>query len=164
MVLREMAVQDTPTVGSFTRIPYPSIASSGRWALGREDKICAFPSVKQPAWVNPTIERLNELSALRAGWDPRGSQAVSEDDLNEAVAFLNSAMNHDSPPPAITPLPSGGIELAWSVGGTELEVVFDSSQNERVALLDIDGQDYELPPEDALGFVEFLGSHDLVTG
>ena len=79
------------------------------------------------------------------------------DDANDALNFLVSAMAEDSPPPGIIALPSGGVELHWRVGDIDLEVIFDSTQGERIALLDVGEDEHEMTPEAAVLCVDFLG-------
>jgi hypothetical protein len=159
-----MTVPDTQTVGGFTDIHYPVAEPSWqRWSDEREDTFQVVANAK-PAWVEPVVDRLNQLSLLPEDWDPRGSRPLAEEDVEAAVDFLNAVMNYRSPAPTISPLPSGGLELAWNVGNIELEVVFDSAGGERTALLAIGGEEQEVPPDDLANYVDFLGNELLVTG
>lgn len=157
-------VGGTQTVGGFTDLPYPPTEPSYRgWNGEREDTVTIVVGEK-PAWIDEVVSRLNELAQLAADWDPRGSAPISFRDVEAAADFLNLVMKLDSPAPAITPLPSGGLELAWSVDGIELEIVFDSANDERSAILDLDGDESELSPEDAARCVGFLGPRVHITG
>ncbi len=79
------------------------------------------------------------------------------DDANDALNFLVSAMAEESPLPGIIALPSGGVELHWRAGDIDLEVIFDSTQGERIALLDLGEDEHEMTPESAVHCVDFLG-------
>jgi hypothetical protein len=165
--LQERITVGTQTVGGFKNLPYPSSEPSDRrwdrrWNRGREDTIKV--AGEKPDWIDDVVDKLNELARLSKDWDPRGSMPVAFDDAKAAVEFLNRVMRFDSPAPAITPLPSGGLELAWSVGGVALEVVFDSANGERAAILDSEGDECELTPEDAAACVDFLRPQALTTG
>ncbi len=156
MVSGEITAHQTRTVGGFTDIDYPLIQPRP-WDQGREDTIRLEPA-SRPPWVTAVFSRLVSLSELPANWDPRGSRPLSISDTEDALTFLWSAMNAGSPIPGVIRLPSGGLELHWGVGETDLEVIFDSSEGERIALLDLGDEEYELTPEEAAGCVDFLGS------
>lgn len=160
--MKERTTAGTQTVGGFTNLAYPASEPSYRkWNGDREDTIMV--AGEKPAWIDEVIDKLNELAGLPEDWDPRGSRPVAFDDAEAAVEFLNRVMAFDSPVPAITPLPSGGLELAWKVAGVELEVVFDGVNEERAALLMADGDECELAPEDAAACVDFLRPRTLAT-
>lgn len=160
MVLGEITARQTRTVGGFNPIDYPLIEARP-WDQGREDTL-QLESAPLLPWVAAVSRRLIELSKRQANWDPRGSRPLNISDTKDALMFLASVMSVDSPVPGITLLLSGGLELHWSVGDTDLEVIFDSAEGERVALLDHGDEDYELTPEEAASCADFLGSGQAV--
>lgn len=164
-VTRERSAGGTQTAGRFTDLRYPSTEPSFRkWYEGNEAAFGTVRKLDEAAWVEPVVKRLNELARLGKDWDPRGSEPVTYEDAKAVADFLNACMAYDSPAPVITPLPSGGLELSWEVGGIELEVVFDSANNERSAILDVNGEETELSPEEAAQCADFLRSPALATG
>jgi hypothetical protein len=160
MNVDEIAHQATRTIGGFDPIAYPPVGPAG-WSYGRED-VVSFPAGARHAWAFAVRARITELIRLPENWDPRGSRSLNVEDVRDALAFLASAMNPSSPIPGIVALASGGLELHWRVGAEDLEVVFDRSEGERVALLDVGDDEHELTPEDAVGCVTFLGTPQAV--
>ncbi len=79
-------------------------------------------TASQPKWVKPTAARLNELAALKANWDQRGSAEVSGDAINFAANILNQVMSETTPPPSIVPLGYGSLQLLWINDAADLEV------------------------------------------
>jgi hypothetical protein len=155
MVLGQISGRHTRTVGGFKAIHYPP-SGPARWSYGREDMISLEAGPSAP-WVVPVARRVTALMQLSENWDPRGSRALDIADVKDALAFLEQAMKPASPIPKITALPSGGLELHWRVGAEDLEVIFDSAENERVALLEVGDEEHELTPEQAIDCVDFLG-------
>lgn len=84
-----------------------------------------------PRWWQEIEPRLYELLELGTDWDPRGSRAVSLDDLEDALEFLHRVMRPDTRAPWIGPLASGGVEVAWRSGNVEVEAIFDRARDER---------------------------------
>ena len=156
MTVGQMTSRATRTVRGFEQIDYPALEPRP-WNEGREDVIEVGPARGLPSWANDVIARFSELHQRAANWDRRGGRVLNLDDANDALNFLVSAMGEESPLPQITALPSGGVELHWRVGDTDLEVVFDSTQGERIALLDVGEDEHEMPPETAVHCVDFLG-------
>ncbi len=90
-----------------------------------------------PQWWIEVAPRLHALLQLQQDWDPRGSRAISRDDLGDALQFLNRVMRRDTPAPWIGPLASGGVELAWRGGNVEMEAIFDRARGERELLVSV---------------------------
>jgi hypothetical protein len=161
MVVGEITGRQTRTVGGFKAIHYPPSAPA-RWSYGREDVIEVESGSVLP-WVPVVAERLHELMQVPDGWEQRGTRPVQFVDVKAALTFLASAMNTSSPIPGIVALPTGGLELHWRVGDEDLEVIFDSAEDEQIALLEVGEEEYELTPEQATACVAFLGESPVLT-
>ena len=75
-----------------------------------------------PTWFPNVAGRLLFLMLnLQDNWDSYGARGVSRQSVETALA-LCSVMNDASPPPAIIPTPSGGVQLEWHKLGIDLEV------------------------------------------
>lgn len=156
MTVGQMTSRATRTVRGFEPIDYPTLEPRP-WKEGREDVIEVGSALRMPTWARAVIARFSELHQREANWDRRGARALNLDDANDALNFLARAMAEDSPLPGILALPSGGVELHWQAGDVDLEVIFDSSEGERIALLDVGVDEHELTPEAAALRVDFLG-------
>jgi hypothetical protein len=75
-----------------------------------------------PLWLEPTLSRMRELSALGRDWDRRGSAAVRQDALQFAYSVLMEVMAPTTPAPSIVPLGHGGVQLLWKSPSAEIEV------------------------------------------
>jgi hypothetical protein len=72
-----------------------------------------------PLWLEPTLSRMRELSALGRDWDRRGSAAVRQDALQFAYSVLMEVMAPTTPAPSIVPLGHGGVQLLWKSPSAE---------------------------------------------
>ena len=76
----------------------------------------------RPWWVDYVEAEFNALLALPQGWDGRRAGPVAIGAVETAIEVLAVLMNETSAPPQLFPLPDGGLELGWWVGGDEIEV------------------------------------------
>jgi hypothetical protein len=134
--------QDSASVNWGLAYPY---VSSEVWT----SRVRIWLTGAAPEWWYQIKPRLFELVELEANWDPRGSQEVSLDDLEEALEFMGRVMRSDTVAPWIGPLASGGIELIWHVGNIEVEAVFDSARGERELLVCVGDNEAEAPIDQA---------------
>jgi hypothetical protein len=65
---------------------------------------------------------LNQLLDLPDDWDGDGAAPVDVTAARSAMDFLESIADLDTLRPEILPVPSGGVQLEWLVGGVGLEV------------------------------------------
>lgn len=79
----------------------------------------------RPRFVEYVEAVLNNLLELRDGWDGRRARAITTPAVQVAVQLLATLMNDASAPPQFFPLPDGGIQVEWHVGGNHIEVEID---------------------------------------
>ena len=79
-------------------------------------------TASSPRWLDPTLERMLQISHLGLDWDGRGSAPVRRDALAFALDILGRAMAPSTTSPSIIPLGHGGVQLVWSNDAAELEV------------------------------------------
>jgi hypothetical protein len=84
-------------------------------------------STFMPGWLRPTLESIAPLLKLQAGWDSYGGQPIDQRVVKTAIEVLFSVMADDSPVPAIVPTSSGGLQLEWHRGGSDLEIMLAPS-------------------------------------
>lgn len=84
------------------------------------------PSIRvkgeSPAWLSPTIDRLNRLLRLPENWDRDGAPPVDARAAVAALKLLGSVARPDTPAPSIVPADEGGVQLEWHMGEIDLEV------------------------------------------
>lgn len=79
----------------------------------------------RPRWLDLVEGALNQLVALPAGWDGRRAPPVSSAALESLVGLLSLLMGDRTPAPQLFPLPDGGVQAEWHVGGNSIEVEID---------------------------------------
>lgn len=144
-----MTVHDLGASSSLTSswiVRYPSIDS--------QTSVRSFARIittgdARPPWVPQVKRRIQELAMLPDGWDPRGSRALSREDLDDALSFMVRMMREDTEAPWMGLLSSGGLQLAWTRDDLEVEAVFDRSRGERHLLVSVGPNEWEEPIESA---------------
>jgi len=81
---------------------------------------------QRPALVQYIESKLNELLELRDGWDGRSARAVTVPVAEATVRLLAALMDESTAPPQFFPLPDGGLQVEWHVGGNSVEVEVDA--------------------------------------
>lgn len=82
--------------------------------------------------TNPILDRLNELTKLKADWDSYGAQPISNTALVYALGILQITKGNLSQEEEkfesffIAPIADGGLQIEWSRQGHELEVEITS--------------------------------------
>lgn len=107
--------------------------------------------VQQPAadWLRPTVSRVESLTGLARDWDSYGAHPVTAEAAIAVVRFLLDNAYQQLAPPAIVPLPDGGVQLEWHRGGLDVEIAF-SEEEPGVYVEDHDrGESSELPLNEA---------------
>lgn len=77
--------------------------------------------VSRQTWFSLTRARLEELLALGPNWNGYGEQPIHPASVKRVVGILQGA-GYTGQAPTIVPLASGGLQLEWSNGATDLEV------------------------------------------
>lgn len=80
----------------------------------------------RPWFVEYVEAELNELLGLSEGWDGRRARPVTVAAIQGTIDVLAALMNETSAPPQLFPLPDGGLQLEWHVGGNDVEVEIDA--------------------------------------
>ncbi len=81
-------------------------------------------SVWFAAWVE---DELDQLLRLAPGWDGHRAERVTEQAVATAVHIFFAITDRSSVLPQFFPLPDGGIQFEWHVGGQALEVEVDGA-------------------------------------
>jgi hypothetical protein len=104
---------------------YPDRVSSHE----RSGKVFQFPPAQrvtlsdpQLEWVEPVINRLNEICGLQVGWDGYRGCPTRFDVARFSFNLLQSICTPDTPAPSIVPLSSGGLQIEWSTEEAEIEL------------------------------------------
>ena len=90
-----------------------------------------FPDTEVPAssltsngqqWLSTVRARLEELLALREGWDSYGASEIQAGNANAAIELLQLLDINDGLIPEIVPTVSGSVQLEWGTGDNFIEV------------------------------------------
>jgi len=68
---------------------------------------------------------LNRLVELPQGWDGRHAAQITNEAVQTTVDLLPAISDEQSVPPQFFPLPDGGIQFEWHVGGNDIEIEVD---------------------------------------
>lgn len=88
-------------------------------------------------WLSESIRRVGKLSVLESGWDGEGSSPISHDLMDMAVQLLiGLAERADQtylrlPPPHVSPVPGGTLQLEWRTRDRYLELEFTGANSVR---------------------------------
>jgi hypothetical protein len=81
-----------------------------------------------PWWFDDYLSaELNRLFALPARWDGFSADEITLEAIQQLVAILVRIVGESSPAPQFFPLPDGGIQAEWHVGGNDIEVEVDAA-------------------------------------
>ncbi len=101
------------------------IAAPGQRARRMTISVAGVEGWQRPPLVQYIEAELNQLLELRAGWDGRRARPVTLAAVKSTVRVIDSLMNDGSAPPQLFPLPDGGVQIEWHVGGNSIEVEID---------------------------------------
>lgn len=119
--------------------PYLSTAAAEGLVRRVTIDLAGIERWQRPAFVQYIEAELNGLLDLRAGWDGRRAHAITIPATEATVRVLASLMDETSAPPQLFPLPDGGLQVEWHVGGNSVEVEIDASGEAHVLARTHDG-------------------------
>ncbi len=93
----------------------------------------------RPWFVEYVEAELNELLGLGEGWDGRRAGPITDAAVQGTIDVLAALMNETSAPPQLFPLPDGGLQVEWHVGGNDIEVEIDAGGEAHVLAETADG-------------------------
>ncbi len=98
--------------------------------------------------------RIAELGGLADGWDSYGARAIDRRALRVGQMIAERALTLTLPLPRLLAVPSGGVQVEWSVGPVDLELEIEPGGAAAIFICDdeytaqrIDG---ELPADQGL--------------
>jgi hypothetical protein len=117
---------------------------------GRADQVIALAGRGEalPAWLNPLVERIEELADLDT-INPEVEHPLNIEDVFDALGFLDRVMAPDTSVPWIGRLSSGGVQLAWNHAGVEVEAVFDRLRGEGQLIVAVGDNEWDAPVDQA---------------
>jgi hypothetical protein len=97
-------------------------------------------------WLEGTLHRLGELSALPPGWDGHRAPPVSPGILQMAGIYLRYWASFVRIPPSVVPTAAGGVAFEWHRTGVDLEIEFhDTGEITVFGEEEATGYDFEGP-------------------
>jgi hypothetical protein len=73
-------------------------------------------------WLLQTLTTALELAKMPANWDSYGSPPISDRALFTLVELLHRLTHRNLPPPHLSPIPGGGLQLEWEMSQRALEL------------------------------------------
>lgn len=132
MTLTYDSMQSSP---SYRAIPWPTAGTA-----------LAPSPLQVPERLQPLIDQLNELLALRKGWNSYAAPEISIDACRRALHLLIETQ-WDGPLPTTAPTTSGGVQLEWGGEDEGVELEF-TPDNKLGVLIDADGRQREIWVDD----------------
>lgn len=79
-------------------------------------------SPEMRAWIRAIGKSVNEILALRPGWNGPGSHSVNWKNLEKLLRVLHDLGAYAAPDPQLVPLSSGGIQAEWHFLEQSIEI------------------------------------------
>jgi len=91
-------------------------------------------------WLADHIQtQVNCLLRLRPGWDGRRASPISDEAVRSAIGAVFAVASDLSLPPQLFPLPDGGLQMEWHVGGS-VEIEVDAGGDAHVLIANDKGE------------------------
>lgn len=121
----------------------------------RVEDFSASAEVSDPvSWLPSILRRMEGLLSLPDDWDRYGASRVQPGNFQRAFVLLCRIMLPATPPPALVPTGSGGIQLEWHRAGLDVEILVSGSDEDGLYVRDLaTGEEWEGDPEE--GFRRF---------
>lgn len=84
-------------------------------------------ATSRPWYVDLVEQELNRLIGLGDGWDGVRARVTTEQALRAVIRVLSALMGEESVPPQFFPLPDGGVQVEWLVGGNSIVIEVDAA-------------------------------------
>jgi hypothetical protein len=95
----------------------------------------------QGTWLAAWLEdELNQLLKLSLAWDGHRASQITMEAVINAAYFFHAISDQSSILPQFFPLPDGGVQFEWHVGGAALEIEVDATGAAHALALTADGQ------------------------
>lgn len=78
--------------------------------------------LKEPVWHRSVLQQVQEILALRDGWDGFNAGPIKNDVIEFSVRVLEDIMRPNTPAPHMTPMSHEGLMLEWHENGIDLEI------------------------------------------
>jgi hypothetical protein len=114
-------------------------AGEVRYRRVRIALVDAVGEVRDEPWIGSVEAQLNELLRLPPAWDGQRAQAVTEAAVKAVVAVLGEIEDEHGLPPAVFPLPDGGVQAEWHAAGNDVEVEVEGDGSVFVFARDMSG-------------------------
>jgi hypothetical protein len=123
-----MTMMEAPVLAPHTsasELPVGTVAVFGKQPPERGSWIISSKGAdKLPAWLDPLVEKLNELLGLEPNWDGRGAPRVGKGSVAMAIEVVDKVLWAEVPP-QIVPTPVGGLQLEWHHNEIDIEIEID---------------------------------------
>ncbi len=87
----------------------------------------------EPSWLVKWMKRLSDLVNLPDDWDSYGAKRISSNAVFGAINLVLPNIEYFTSAPLVFPHGSGGIQIEWHVGNTDLEVLALSEHQYRIS-------------------------------
>lgn len=74
-------------------------------------------------WMRSALNAVDQVRELPPGWDGGSSPSINAAILETARRLIaRAAQVEEAPEPHVAPVPGGGLQLEWHIGGRDLEL------------------------------------------
>ena len=106
-------------------------------ATQEQDPLGSTLYILAPNWFERIQKNALQLGDLPTNWNSHRARTIPADLIHHALnSVLLSVASHQSPPPQVVPLSSGGISFEWHQSGIDLELVIRSPEDIRYFFTD----------------------------
>lgn len=100
-------------------------------------------ALTSPPWITSIVDRIEHLFTLVENWDGEGGLPLDFETAMDALAFLLTKALHETPAPQIVPTATGGMQIEWHTGDSDLEISFEPGQPAAYFYVASDGRELE---------------------
>ena len=91
-------------------------------------------------WLADHVQtEVNAILALGEGWDGHRAKPITDEAAGSTISLVFALCDDLSLPPQFFPLPDGGVQIEWHVGGEAVEVEIDGSGDAHALVIDDSG-------------------------
>jgi hypothetical protein len=121
IVMQVIAHTEPGTVAGEDSSFQPALLHQIRLRSTRGDIVVELEG-REPPWLAPALDKLNELLQLPPNWNSYNSAQIEPRAVAMTIELLGTLIENATPIPYIVPTVQGGVQLEWDLHGMAIEV------------------------------------------